>query len=105
MLMAMLVLLGQVSAATPDLATVRGWFESSEHERVSAVALTDTSDPALVYLVARSFERLERPNDTRGAYARLDARPETDPWHHIGRSALLLSESRQTDAIDAASSP
>ena len=58
------------------------------------VDVGDSSEPALVYLVARSHDRLEQGPAARAAYARRAARPETDPWHHVGQSALLLLDAR-----------
>lgn len=95
----MLILLGQ---ATPDLATVRGWFEAGQHEQVAAVSLTDASAPGVVYLVAQSHDRLGRAAEARAVYTRLAGRPQTDPWHFIGRSGELLADNQVTEAVDTA---
>ncbi|MDA1092297.1 MAG: tetratricopeptide repeat protein [Acidobacteria bacterium] len=48
----------------------------------------------MVYLVAQSQDRLKRDGAARETYARLISRPDTDPWHHVGRSAVLLLDAR-----------
>jgi len=103
MLAALLVVaLVQTAAAPPELATARQWFEAGQHQQVVAVTLNDNSAPALVYLVAQSHDRLTQPAPARAAYERLAGRPETDPWHFIGRSAVLLRDSQPARAVSAA---
>lgn len=87
-----LILLGQ--AATPDVTATRTLFEAGQYEQVVAIAIDDASPPSLIYLVAQSHDRLKREPAARETYARLTKRPETDPWHHVGRSALLLLDAR-----------
>mgnify|MGYP002632135591 CR=1 FL=1 len=89
-----LMLLGQAAAATPDVAAARQLFEAGTYEQVVMIALDDTSPPSLVYLVAQSHDRLKQEPAARAAYAQLAARPETDPWHHVGQSALLMLDAR-----------
>ena len=102
MMTALLLLLLTQPAAAPDAATVRGWFETGRYQDVVSVALTEATDPEVVYLVALGYERLERPAEAQATYARLAGRSAGDPWHAIGRSAVLLGESKQAEAVQAA---
>ena len=103
MLAAILVAaLVQTPAAAPDLATVRQWFETGRYQPVVALTLNDASTPALIYLVAQSHERLRQRAPARTAYERLAGRSETDPWHFIGRAALLLADTQPDEALAAA---
>ena len=81
-------------AALPDVATVRQWFEAGDDRRVVAVAVDDASAPSLIFLVARSHDRLTQRAQARAAYERLTGRPETDPWHFVGRAATLLADAQ-----------
>ena len=99
----LLLLFTQLGATAPDLTTARQWFEAGQHQQVVAVALNDNSAPALVYLVARSHDQLTQTVAARAAYERLAARPQTDPWHFIGRSAVQLTAPQPTQAATAAS--
>jgi len=101
----LLVLFTQLGATAPDLTTARQWFEAGQHQQVVAVALNDNTTPALVYLVARSHDQLKQPVAARAAYERLAARPQTDPWHFIGRSAVLLTAPQPTQVTTAANQP
>jgi len=87
-----LMLLGQ--AAPPDIAASRQLFEAGQYEQIVAIPLDDASPPSLVYLVAQSHDRLKRVPAARETYGRLTGRPDTDPWHHVGQSALLLLDAR-----------
>ena len=98
----LLLLFTQLGANAPDLTTARQWFEAGQHQQLIAVALNDNSAPALVYLVALSHDQLKQPVAARAAYERLAARPQTDPWHFIGRSAVLLTAPQPTQAVAAA---
>ncbi len=103
MLAAILVVaLIQTPAAAPDLATVHQWFAAGTHEQVVAVRLNDESAPSVIYLVAQSHERLKQAAPARAAYDRLASRPETDPWHFVGRSAMLLADNQLAQALAAA---
>ena len=90
------------TAAAPDLATVRQWFEAGQDQQVVAIKLNDDSDPALIFLVAQSHERQQQRAQARAAYDRLAARPQTDPWHFIGRSAVLLGDRQPAQGVTAA---
>ena len=89
-------------AALPDVATVRQWFEAGDDRRVVAVAVDDASAPSLIFLVARSHDRLTQRAQARAAYERLTGRPETDPWHFVGRAATLLADAQLAEALSAA---
>ena len=103
MLAAILVVaLVQPPTAPPDLATARQWFEAGKHQQVIAVTLSGESAPSLIYVVAQSHERLEQGALARAAYDRLASRPETDPWHFIGRSAAQLADGQLAQGVTAA---
>ena len=87
-----LMILGQ--AAAPDITASRQLFEAGQYEQIVAIPLDDASPPSLVYLVAQNHDRLKRAPAAREAYGRLTGRPDTDPWHHVGQSALLLLDAR-----------
>jgi tetratricopeptide (TPR) repeat protein len=89
-------------AAAPDLATARQWFEAGKDQQIVAIELKDDSPPALVYLVAQGHARLQQRAQARAAYDRLAARPQTDPWHFIGRSAVLLGDAQLIPGVTAA---
>ena len=99
---ALLLALGQIGAATPDLAAVRQLFESGKHAEVAALATTEQSEPQLVYLVSQSQAKLESAGAAEASRQLLTARPDTDPWHFIGRSATLLAQGMTAEAITAA---
>ena len=103
MLAAILVVaLVQTAPAPPELATVRQWFEAGKHQQVIAVTLNGESAPSLIYVVAQSHDRLKQRAQGRAAYERLAGRPETDPWHFVGRSAMLLADNQLAQALAAA---
>ena len=103
MLAAILVVaLVQPPAASPDAAAVRQWFEAGNHRQVVAVTLNDASAPSLIYLVAQSHDRLGQHGAARAANERLAARPQTDPWHFVGRAAILLADTQLDEALTAA---
>ncbi len=99
---ALLLLSAQLGASAPDLTTARQWFEAGRHTDVAAIVPTDSSEPGLVFLIAQSHDRLGQPAQARAAYDRLIARPQTDPWHFVGRSAVSLATGQQTQAVTAA---
>ena len=103
MLTAILVVaLVQTAAAPPDLATVRQWFEAGKHQQVVAVTVDDASTPSLISLVAQSHDQLTQRAEARAAYERLAGLPETDPWHSVGRAAILLADTQPDQALAAA---
>jgi TolA-binding protein len=86
-----LMLLGQTAA---DITASRQLFEAGQYEQIVSIQLDDASPPSLVYLVAQSHDRLTQVPAARDTYGRLIGRPDTDPWHHVGQSALLLLDAR-----------
>ena len=98
---ALLLVWTQVAGATPDLATARQWFEAGQHQQVVAIPLTEQSAPSLIYVVAQSQNRLDQRAAARATYEQLAARPTIDPWHFIGRSAVLLADTQPAQAVAA----
>ena len=96
------IALVQTSATPADLATVRQWFEAGDDQQVVAVALDDASAPSLIFLIAQSHDRLAQPAQARAAYERLTGRAETDPWHFVGRAAILVADTQLAEALTAA---
>ena len=96
------IALAQTATVPPDLATVRSWFEAGKDQQVVGVPLTDTSAPSLLYLIAESHDRLGQRGAARAANERLAARPQTDPWHFIGRSAVHLADAQLAQGVTAA---
>src|SRR5262249_5780498 len=59
-------------------------------------------DPRMVYLLAQSQQKLGQRDEARQAYERLAARPDGDPWHDIGRSAVAQLANDAGGALAAA---
>jgi tetratricopeptide (TPR) repeat protein len=95
------------AAAGPTLPDARRLYDSGRYNELVAavrqVAQTAEPMPALVYLAARSLEKLGDINGAREMYQRL-AGGIASGWNDIGRSALALSEGRLDDALMAAQS-
>jgi tetratricopeptide (TPR) repeat protein len=89
-------------------ADVQKLFEAGRLQQVVETAGPD-AEPAVVYLLAQSHQKLGALEDARNAYAALADRPDTDAWHFIGLSARqvldddaggALASARQAIAID-----
>jgi len=81
-----------------SLNDVRRLFDSGQYQQVIAAA---AEDPRVTYLRAQSYEKLSQSNEARQVYAQLAARPESDAWQAVGRSALALASSDAAGALEA----
>jgi tetratricopeptide (TPR) repeat protein len=82
------------------LNDVRKLYESGQYQQVVASASADP-DPRVAYLRGQSQQKLGQPNDARQTYTQLAARPDSDPWHFIGQSALALVDRDSAGALNA----
>lgn len=80
---------------------VRRLFESGRFLEVVDTAKPD-SEPAVLYVLAQSQQKLGATEDARRVYADLAGRPEGDPWHFIGLSGQRLLDNDVDGALDAA---
>ncbi len=85
------VMLLAQAAAPPTPDQIQQWFEAGNDQQV-VEASASASDPEAKYLTGLSYQRLNRLAEARQLFESLAARPETDAWAHIGRSASLLSQ-------------
>ena len=84
-----------------SLHEARRWYDAGEYQRV-VDAEGGTTDPRVLYLVAQSQQKLRRPDEARGTYEQLAARPDADPWRAVGRSAIALLSSNAAGAVQEA---
>ena len=101
----MAVAIGVASLATQlvfaqSLDDLRKQFDAGQYQQVISSA-ANADDPRVVYLVAMSHQKLRHPDDARRMYEQLASRPDSDPWHGIGRSAAIMS-SDAAGAVQAA---
>ncbi len=80
------------------LNDVRRLLDSGQYQQVIAAG---AEDPRVTFLRAQSFEKLSQSNEARQVYAQLAARPESDAWQGVGRSALALASSDAAGALEA----
>lgn len=79
-----------VQGQAPTPVQIQGWYESGQDRQVVNAA-QDRSEPRVIYLAGLAHLRLNERGRAQEQFERLARRPETDAWHHIGRSAALLS--------------
>jgi tetratricopeptide (TPR) repeat protein len=79
---------------------VRRMFDSGQYQQVIAAAGAE-ADPRVTFLRAQSHQKLSQGNEARQAYTQLAARPESDAWRDVGRSALALMASDPAGAVEA----
>jgi tetratricopeptide (TPR) repeat protein len=87
-----------VSVHAQSVNDVRRLFDSGQYQQVIAAA---AEDPRVTFLRAQSYEKLQQSNEARQVYAQLAARPESDAWQGVGRSALALTASDAAGALEA----
>ena len=86
---AIALLLFAQPAAPPGVGQIQSWYEAGRYQEIVDQA-QQTANPMGIYLVASSYERLDRFDEARAMYQRLVARGGADPWALIGRSASAL---------------
>jgi tetratricopeptide (TPR) repeat protein len=90
-----------LDATAQGLADVRKLYDAGQYAQAVAAAGAD-ADPRIVYLLAQSQQKLGKRDEAREHYSQLAARPENDPWHDIGRSAVAQLANDADGALDAA---
>ena len=87
-------------AVAQGLDELRKQFDAGQYQQVIGAGRGD--DPRVLYLVAMSHQKLRQADDARRVYEQLAARPDSDPWHGIGRSAAAILSSDAGAAAQAA---
>jgi tetratricopeptide (TPR) repeat protein len=75
--------------AAQPLNDARKAYDAGAYQQVVDTA-GGSEDPHVLYVVAQSQQKLRRPDDARQIYQRLASRPDSDPWHGVGQSAIAL---------------
>src|SRR5947207_13002703 len=81
------------------LEELRKLYDSGQYQQVVGAP---ADDPRVLFLVARSQQKLSHRDEARQAYEQLAARGENDPWHGIGQSAAALLGGNVGEAVEAA---
>ena len=103
LMIAILMLIPSLVSAQQQPVDLNRAFEAGRYEEVVAAVQAERSPtPDKVYLAARSHEKLSRAAEAYMQYSMLAARPEKDPWKHIGASAVLLTDGNADAALAAA---
>ncbi len=76
-------------AQQAEIGQIQSWYEAGRYQEIVDQG-QETANPLGTYLVASSFERLDRFDEARAVYQQLIARGAGDPWASIGRSANAL---------------
>jgi tetratricopeptide (TPR) repeat protein len=87
-------------AFAQSLDDLRKQFDAGQYQQVISSGHGD--DPRVAYLVAMSHQKLRHTDEARRAYEQLGARPDSDPWSGIGRSAAAILSSDAGAAVQAA---
>lgn len=80
---------------------LRKSYDTGEYQRVVDAA-GNSQDPRALYLAAQSHQKLRHPDEARRVYEQLASRPDSDPWHDIGRSGVALLSSNAAGAVQEA---
>ncbi len=93
-----------IAALMPTLAFAQdpnALFVSGKYQQV-VEATAGTSDPAMLYLGARSYEKLGRAEEAKRTYSELARRSAGDPWRSVGESGYLLVQGNADGAYASA---
>jgi len=88
-------------AFAQSVEELRKLYDAGQYQQVVDAAGGE-QDPRVTYLRALSQQKLRQPAEARRAYEQLTARPESDPWHDVGKSAVALLSSDSAGALEAA---
>lgn len=82
----------------------RALFEAGKYQQVvdRVMAQGEGAQPAELYLVGHSLSRLDRTDEARDAFRRLDKGDESDSWTFVSRSAVAVLDGNQDGALDHA---
>ena len=89
------------AVAAQALAEIQQWFEAGQYQQI-VDAVPEPEDPRTQYLAGLSYEKLDRAGDARRVFDSLMARPDSDPWAHIGSSAASLLDATMTAEAERA---
>ncbi len=94
--------LAYLAFATPalaqDPAQVQRWFESGRFEQVTQAG-SPAAPPEVRFLAGQSFQKQNATGQAAEVYSGLAALPETEAWHFVGRSAELLLQNQNDEAL------
>lgn len=94
------------SASAQSLADLRKLYDAGQYQQVVAAAAahpgSPEEQPRIVFLSGQAQQKLSKRDEARQAYELLASRPESDPWHDIGASAVAMLASNAGAAVDAA---
>jgi tetratricopeptide (TPR) repeat protein len=96
-----------LSTAAPLAAqevSTRALFESAKYQEVidRVTAQGEAAAPADVYVAAQSLARLDRRDEARDVFRRLDTGNEEDAWTFVGRAAIAALDGNADAALEAA---
>jgi tetratricopeptide (TPR) repeat protein len=96
-----LSLLVPAALAAQDAATARRTFEAGHYREVVDSTGANPS-PDFLFTLAQSYQRLGHGDEARDTYRQIAERPETDPWHFVGRSGQQLLDDQLDEALESA---
>lgn len=94
-----------VSASAAEVEqSPRALFEAGKYQQVVDVVMAkgDEAQPAELYLAGHSLSRLDRPDEARDAFRRLDRGDEADPLTFVSRSAIAVLDGNSDAALEHA---
>jgi tetratricopeptide (TPR) repeat protein len=102
-LLALLTVVPAVRADT-ETSSPRSLFEAGKYEQVLEIVMGqgEGAAPGDLYVAAQSLTRLDRRDEARDVYRRLDKGNEDDAWTFIGRSAAAAIEGNMDAASESA---
>jgi tetratricopeptide (TPR) repeat protein len=82
----------------------RALFQAGKFEQAveAGAQLGDAAAPSDIYAVAQSLTRLDRRDEAREMFRRLDKGDEETAWNFISRSAVAVIEGNRDAALDLA---
>ncbi|HJZ76243.1 MAG TPA: tetratricopeptide repeat protein [Vicinamibacterales bacterium] len=102
MMIAGVFVLTAVSASAQGLADARKLYDAGQYQQAVAAAQAAADDPRMLYLAGQSQQKLGQRDEARQRYSQLASRPDSDPWHDIGRAAVALLGNDAGGALAAA---
>ena len=96
------LLFAALNASAQSLADVRKMYDAGQYQQAVEAAQGAGAEPRLVYLLAQSQQKLGHRDEARQKYSELAARPDDDPWHDIGQSAVAQVGGDTAGSVEAA---
>jgi len=91
-----------LNASAQGLADARKLYDAGQYQQAAAAAQGAADDPRMLFLAAQSQQKLGQRDEARQRYSQLASRPDGDPWHDIGRSAVAQLANDGGGALAAA---